>query len=321
MRIPGYLISLAVLLAALMAGPAQAQTLVRMLSGHPPGGAVDAMARLYADKLSEGLGRPVIVETRAGAAGRIAAVALKSSPADGNTLQTIPVSALTLYPHTVAKPVFDSLKDFVAVGHVGGYDIGLAVNAGVAARDFRQWLEFVKADNKNVTYATGNAGTDLHLLGAALAQAANLPLVHVAHSGSGPATADLFGGHILTGILPLAQLLPHNGGKLRIIAHSGSRRAPAAPDVPTFRELGYPQLELSGWYVVIAPAATPPDVVARYNDIIVKASRIPAVRERMRTLDLDIRELGPAEVNGLLKSQYENWGPIVKASGFRADSQ
>jgi tripartite-type tricarboxylate transporter receptor subunit TctC len=321
MRNAGCFIAKAALLLSLGAAPVHAQSVIRMLSGHPPGGAVDAMARLYAEKLSEGLGRAVIVETRAGAGGRIAAMALKSAPPDGYTLQTIPASALTLYPHTVKKPVYESLKDFVAVGHVGNYDIGLAVNAGVPANDLRQWLEFVKADNKNVTYATGNAGTDLHLLGAALAQAARVPLVHVAHNGSGPATADLFGGHVLTAILPLAQLLPHNGGKLRILAHSATRRVPAAPDVPTFRELGYPELELSGWYVVIAAAGTPADVVARYNDIIVKASRTASVRERMRTLDLEIRELGPAQVNDLLKTHYESWGPIVKASGFRADSQ
>ncbi len=307
--------------AMALAGAAHAQA-VRMLSGHPPGGAVDAVARIYAERLAESLGRPVVVETRAGAGGRIAAGLLKASPPDGNTLQTIPASALSLYPHTVDKPDYDVFKDFVAVGHVGTYDIGLAVNPAIPAKDFREWMDFVRADKKNGIYASGNAGTDLHLLGAALGQAANLPLSHVAHNGSGPATTDLLGGHVSSALLPMAQLLGHHkAGKMRVLANSSVRRSSAAPEVPTFRELGFPALELSGWYVVIAPAGMRVDLLQRYNEAIVQGGRLPVVRERMAKLDLEIVEADVAAVNALLRSHFERWGPVVKASGFRADSK
>jgi tripartite-type tricarboxylate transporter receptor subunit TctC len=300
----------------------QGQTAVRMLSGHPPGGAVDALARTFADKLAEAIGRPVVVETRSGAGGQIAATALKISPADGSSLMTIPASALTLYPHTTKAPINDTLNDFVPVAHVGSYESVLAVGAQVPAASLREWIEFVKADGKNAVYSAGNVGTDLHFLGVALSQAVGVQLTHVPYRGVGPTTLALLAGEIPAVTLPFAQMLPQaKAGKIRILAHSGAKRAPAAPDVPSFKELGYPQLEISSWYVIIAPAKMPAELVARYNDIFVQAQRTPAVRERMRGLDLETRELTPAELVATLKSDHDRWGPIVRASGFSADSQ
>jgi tripartite-type tricarboxylate transporter receptor subunit TctC len=307
---------------ALFAGLAHAQTAVRMLSGHPPGGAVDILARTFAERLSEALGRPVVVETRSGAGGQIAAAALKTSPADGSTLMTIPASALTLYPHTTKAPINDTLNDFVPVAHVGSYETGLAVGANVPAKNLKEWVEFVKADKKNAVYSAGNVGTDLHFLGVALSQAAGLNLVHVPYRGVGPTTIALIAGEIPSVTLPFAQMLPQvRAGRIRILAHSGGKRAAVAPEIPTFKELGYPGLEISSWYVIIAPAKMPADLVARYNDIFVQAQRTQAVRDRMRSLDLDIHELTPAQLVATLKSDHDRWGPIVRASGFSADSQ
>jgi len=313
---------LAVAALILCAATAQAQTTARILVGYPPGGAVDALARVFAEKLAEAIGRPVVVETRTGASGQIAATALKASAPDGNTLMVVPDSALVLYPHTVRTPAYDTLKDFVPVAHVGSYDIGLAVGASVPANDLREWVGWTKADKKNATYGSAGAGTNLHFLGLMLAQATGVQLVHVPYRGVGPAIADLLGGQIPAVMLPLAQMLQQvKAGKVRILAHSGGRRASAAPDVPTFKELGYPALEVSGWYCIIAPAGIRPEVVARYNEIIIQAERTPGVRDRMRALDLEIREMAPADIAAMIKAQYDRWGPIVKASGFSADSQ
>ena len=313
---------LAVAALILCAATAQAQTTARILVGYPPGGAVDALARVFAEKLAEAIGRPVVVETRTGASGQIAATALKASAPDGNTLMVVPDSALVLYPHTVRTPAYDTLKDFVPVAHVGSYDIGLAVGASVPANDLREWVGWTKADKKNATYGSAGAGTNLHFLGLMVAQATGVQLVHVPYRGTGPATADLLGGQIPAVMLPYSQMMPHvKAGKIRILAHSGGRRASAAPDVPTFKELGYPALEVSGWFCIIAPAGIRPEVVARYNEIIIQAGRTPGVRDRMRAFFLEIREMTPAEIAAMIKAQYDRWGPIVKASGFSADSQ
>lgn len=295
---------------------------VRMLVGYPPGGAVDALARIFGEKLAEGLGRPVLVETRAGAAGQIAFEALKASPPDGNTLLVAPDSSITLYPHTTKKPAYDTLADFTPVAHVGSYPVGFGVGAGVPANDLREFVNWAKANPKLATYGSGGYGSTLHFMGLMLAQATGVELVHVAYKGVGPAIADMLSGQLPAVMLPLGTLLAQaKAGKMRILAHSGSRRSPAAPEIPTFKELGYPALEIAGWFAIYAAAGTRPDVVARYNAIVVQATRTPAVLARMRSLDLEPREIAPAEMAAQLRFEQDRWGPVVKASGFSAGSQ
>ncbi len=311
-----------VLLLSLPAASVQGQTAGRILVGYPPGGALDALARIFAEKLSEALEKPVVVETRAGAAGQIAATALKAAAPDGNTLMVVPDSALTLYPHTVKTPAYDTLNDFVPVASIGSYDIGFGVGSSVPANSLKEWAAWVKSNSKNGAYGSPGAGTNQHFLGLVLAQAVGLPLDHVAYRGVGPAVADLLGGQVPALMLPLAQMYPQvKAGKVRLLAHSGSRRSALTPDVPTFKELGFPSMEVAGWYCIIAPAGVRPEVLARYNDIINRSMRTPFVREKMRTLDLDIQEMSPPEIVARLKAEHDRWRPIVKASGFSADSQ
>ena len=313
---------LAVAAFVLCAGTAQAQTTARILIGYPPGGSMDVLARMFPEKLAEAIGRPVVVETRAGASGQIAATALKAAAPDGNTLMVAPDSIMTLYPHTVKMLAYDTLNDFVPVAHIGSFDYGLAVGAGVPANDLREWVSWAKADKRNATYGSPGAGASAHFLGLMLAQATGVQLAHVPYRGVAPATTNLLGGQIPAVMLPFAQMLPHvKAGKIRILAHSGGRRASVAPEIPTFKELGYPTLEVSGWFGIFAPAGIRPDVLARYNEIIIQAVRTQSVRDRMRTFDLEIREMAPAEIAAMLKTEYDRWRPIVKASGFSADSQ
>ena len=301
---------------------AQAQAPLRILSGYPPGGAVDTLSRVFGEKLSEALGRPVVVETRAGAAGLIASEALKNSAPDGATLMIAPDSSITLYPHSVRKPAFDTLNDFVPVAHVGSYPVGFGVGALVPAAELREYVNWAKSDPKNATYGSGGYGSTLHFMGLMLGQATGVQLVHVAYRGVGPAIADVVGGQLPAVMQPFGTLLAQaRAGKLRILAHSGSRRTPAAPDVPTFKELGYPGLEISGWFGMFAAAGTRAELIARYNDIVVQATRTAGVRDKMRSLDLDIREMSPREIAAMLKFEHDRWGPIVRASGFSAESQ
>jgi tripartite-type tricarboxylate transporter receptor subunit TctC len=302
-----------------LATGAQAQQ-TRIFAGFPPGGAVDALARIFSEKLAESLGRPVIVENRTGALGQVAAMELLKSAPDGNTLLVSTDSGLTLWPHTVKAPAYDTMRDFVPVAHVGSYDSALAVGPNVRAKDLREWIAFAKAEPKNAVYGSPGAGSNQHFLGFILGQAVGVPLAHVAYRGVQPTVTDLLGGQIPAVILPYAQMLPHiKSGKIRILAHSGGQRAAAAPDVPTFKELGYPALEISGWYLIVAPAGTPDEIVKRYHGVFAQAMRTQAVRDRMKALDLEIREMAPAEIAAKLKAEHARWRPIVAASGFRND--
>jgi len=323
MNLARLFLAVAAFILPFCAAMAQAPTTARILVGYPPGGAVDTLARVFAEKLAEAIGRPVVVETRAGASGQIAAMALKAAAPDGNTLMVVPEAVIVLSPHTVKTPLaYDTLNDFVPVAYIGGFDYGLAAGAKIPANDLKEWVGWTRADRKNATYGSAGAGTTPHFLGLMFAQASGVQLVHVPYRGVGPAIADLLGGQIPAVMLPFAQMLPLvKAGKIRILAHSGGRRSSVAPEIPTFKELGYPTLEVSGWYGIMAPAGIRPDLLARYNDIIIQAMRTPGVRERMRALDLEIREMAPAEFAAMIKAQYDRWGPIVKASGFSADSQ
>jgi len=300
--------------------PSAAAQAVRILVGYPPGGGVDQIARIFGDKLSEGLGKPVVVENRAGASGQIAAQALKTAPADGNTLLLTPDAVIVLSPHTSETPLpYAPLEDFTAVAHTGTFEYGLAVGANLPVKNLREWIAFAKANSKNAVYGTAGLGTGPQFLGMMLAQAVNVPLTVVPYRGVAPAITDLVGGALPSVILPYGQMTPlAKGGKLRILAHSGDKRTAFAPDIPTFKELGYPAVELIGWYGIFAPAGTNPDIVARYNTLVNQAIQTAAIRDKLQALDLGVREMTPVAMNAMVRADFERWRGIVKASGYSA---
>jgi tripartite-type tricarboxylate transporter receptor subunit TctC len=261
-----------------------------------------------------------VVETRVGASGQIAGQAVKAAAPDGNTLLVAPDSVIVLYPHTVSKPVYDTLADFQPVAHLGGYPLALAVGAAVPAKDLKEYVAWAKSDPRNASYATPGTGGNGHFVGVLIAQTLAIPMVNVPYKGVGQVVNDAIGGQVPAIVLQLGTLLQHaKGGRLRILAHSGGRRSDAAPTVPTFRELGYP-IEASGWTGLFAPAKTPSAVTARLNDIVIQSLRTEAVRSRLQKLDLEPREMTPAELAAHVKAEYDRWGAVVKASGFNADN-
>ena len=306
---------------ALSASHAFAQAPARILSGFPPGGAVDVLARIFAEKWGEAIGRPVIVDTRTGATGQIALEVLKAAAPDGNTVIVAPDSNIVVYPHTVAKPAFDTLRDFVPVAHVGRYDLALAIKTTLPANTLAEFLAWARANPKDATYGTAGNGTLLHFYGLILGEEAKAPLSHVAYRGAGPAVTDLVGGHVTGAILPLGTLVQQaRAGKVKILAISGGQRSVIMPDVPTVKELGFPKLELSGWFGVFAPAATPADTVTKLNEIFRTAAHTPAVREKLLAAGLEPENISPAGLAAVVKRDYDRWGPVIKASGFTADS-
>ena len=303
------------LLAA--AGVAGAQSTGRVVVPYPPGGSIDTMARVIAGKLAEATGRSFVVENRAGAAGAIGSASVKGGPTDGSLVLIAPDSNISVYPATVAKPAYAPLEDFVAIAHTGDYRIALTVHPSVPAQDLKSFVAWTKSQPDAVGYGTAGAGTNLHFYGVLFAQVSGANMKHVPYRGSGPAVIDLIAGHIPAVMLPFgSQLANFKAGRLRMLAQTGENRAASAPDVPSFKELGYPMLAFPGWYGIFAPAAIPAELVNRYNDVIVKAIRTPEVRERMRAVELEPREMSAAEFQAFVKADTERWAPIIKASGF-----
>jgi tripartite-type tricarboxylate transporter receptor subunit TctC len=307
-------------LAAATAAPAQPAG--RVIVPYPPGGSLDAMARVIAGKLSDTTGRNFVVENRTGAAGAIGSASLKGGPTDGTLLLFAPDSNISVYPPTVVKPAYVPLTDFVAVAHSGDYRISFAVHPSVPAKDLKAFVAWTKTQPGAVGYGTAGAGTNLHFYGTLFTQVSGANLNHVPYRGTGPAVVDLVAGHVPATVLPLGGLLAHyRSGKVRILAQTGEQRSETLPEVPSFKELGFPQLAFSGWYGVFAPAGTPADIVERYNDAIVKAIRTPEVRERMRGFELEPREMTAGEFQTFVKADTERWAPIIKASGFTPSAQ
>ena len=293
----------------------------RMLVGYPPGGAVDVLGRLFAETMSEAVGRPVVVENRPGAVGQIAAEALKAAAPDGNTLMIAPDATVVIRPQTLSKPPFDPLADFAPVAHAGNWAFALAIHAGLPAKTLADYASWVKADSARANFASSGAGGSTHFFGVLLGQTLGVPLRQVSYKGAGPAILDVVAGHVPATIQPLGTLLAQaRAGKIAVLAMSGKERSPGAAEVPTFAELGYSSLTVEGWFGIFAPAGTPAARVAKLNGAFVQAMRASAVREKMRNLDLEVREMSPAEFAGVVRADYGRWGPIIRASGFSGDN-
>ena len=301
---------------------ASAQNAARVIVGYPPGGALNTVARILADRLSESTGRSFVVENRVGAAGVIGSSVLKGGPADGSLLLLAPDSNISVYPHIVQKPVYLPLNDFVGIAHVGDYRIALAVNATLPPNDLNSFVAWTKTQSGAVGYGTAGAGTNLHFYGVLMAKEIGANMIHVSYRGTAPAIVDLIAGHLPATVLPLGSTLAHyKMGKIKFLGQTGDGRSASLPDTPTFKEMGYPSLAVSGWYGMFAPAGTSADIVSRYHDVIVKSLRTPENRERMRSLELELKDMSAQEFQAMVKSDTERWGPIIRNSGFTAGTE
>ena len=312
------ILALAAMCAIAVPGFAQDKT-VRILVGFAPGGTADIVARLLADKLKDSLATTVIVENRAGAAGRIALEALKTSPADGSVLLLSPIGSAVVSPHAYRSNPFDTLKDFAPVSLVANLSLGLAVATNVPAKNMKEYIEWVKATKEKAFYATSGAGTLPHFLGLLLAREANVQLTHVPYKGAAAYQGELIAGMIPAAFDAMGDLSEyHKAGKLRIIATAGSKRSPAMPDVPTMREEGF-NVQGDAWFGMFAPAATPRAVLERYASAINKAVTMPDVSAKLANLNMEAVGSTPDEFAAVVKRDWDKWGAVVKASGFTAE--
>jgi tripartite-type tricarboxylate transporter receptor subunit TctC len=297
----------------------------KFLYGFPAGSSGDIVCRRVAERVA---GSPyaknaAVVENKPGAGGRIALDTLKTSPADGSVLALSPFSCTSIYPHVYKKLGYDPVADLVPVSIAAVMHHGLAVGPAVpsSVTDVKGFLAWAKANPDKANYGSPAAGSTPHFLGALLGLSQNIDLKHVPYRGSVPGITDVVGGQIASMLTPAGDFLPnHRAGRLRLLATSGQQRLPFAQDVKTFAEQGFADLTTEEWFGFYAPARTPAAVVNAANATIKQTLKDKGVVEGLTVVGLLAQGSTPEEMAKSQRTEFERWGPLVKSTGFTADS-
>lgn len=293
---------------------------VRLIVPFAPGGSADTLGRLVAQKLSESFKQTFVVENRGGAGGVIGSELAAKAPADGYTLLVSGVASHCIAPALSKEFPFDPLRDFTHIALFGGPPGVLVVHPGVAAKDLREFVALLKAQPGKISYGSPGNGTQGHLLGEQLKQVAGIEMTHVPYKGAGPAVADMIAGHVSAGSTTLSTAATQiRAGKLRALAVSSSRRLADFPDVPTYAELGYPELTATIWFSLSGPAGVPRDIVNRLNSEVRRILQQADVRERLRPEGVEIGDLDPQAFSAYVAAELKRWAPVVRTAGARAD--
>ncbi|MDT7839037.1 tripartite tricarboxylate transporter substrate-binding protein [Aquabacterium sp. OR-4] len=314
-------------LGPLCAGGASAQATrhsTRLLVGFPPGGTADVLARALQQRLPAGA-EPLIVENKPGAGGRLAVAELKAAPADGRTVMVSADPILTIYPHVFRHIAYSTTADVLPLLPIASEPVGLAVGPMVPAsvKTLADFLTWCRQHPKDASYTTAAAGTTMHFVGSQLAHASQVDLLHVPHRGGAAAVQDVMGGQIAATVTSMSLAMPHLGagstGKLRVLAIASARRSRRLPEVPTFTELGHPQIRADVYYGTYLKAGTPAPLLAQWVQQIGQAAQSAEMLALLDKLSLDPMVLGQPAFAALVRADLERWGPIVKASGYSAD--
>ena len=314
----------AAILLALVAGGAQAaypDKPIRLVVGFPPGQATDIIARAAARKLQEMLGQSVIVDNKAGAAGIIGSEIVAKAPPDGYTLLVSSSGPLAINPSLYSKLSYNPVKDFEPVTLLAVVPLFLAVNPVFPAQTAADLVRLAKASPGKINYGSGGSGITSHLAMELLKHAQGIDLTHVPYKGSPAAITDLIGGQVQLMFDTGPALLPHmRSGKLRILAVGSRTRNPAAPNVPTMAEAGLGNFEAPAWIGLVAPKATPREIIDILNKALQAAWRdAPEVKEQMALLGAEATSMTPAEFGRYIQSEMEKWALGVKLSGAKVD--
>jgi len=286
---------------------------VRLLVPAPAGGTMDVIARMVGDQLAADIGQPVVIDNKPGAGGAIAVQALRTAPADGQTLMMTASNVLTEIPH-VMKTSFDPLKDIKPVAVVARAGMVLVGNPSLPAKDVKGLVAHVKANPGKLSFASYSAGTSSHYAGMIFNQKAGLDLQHVPFPGSPPALTQLMGGHVAVmfdGIVTSKQMIA--GGKLVAYGIAASKRSPQLPDVSTMAEQGYPDINFSNWLGVVASSSLPNDLVDKIHAAIVKVAATPKVRDRMVAAGFEpADDMNASQLSQAVKTDFDRNAGIVK---------
>jgi tripartite-type tricarboxylate transporter receptor subunit TctC len=314
-----------ILLVAVLAiaGPALAQTYptqpIKLIAPFPPGGSVDIMARLIAEPLGRGLGQRIVIENRSGASGNIGMEAAARAAPDGYTLvlNTIP---LVTNKSLFEKLTWDPIRDFAPIGMVATAPHVLVVPAKVPARSVDDLVRLARERPGKLNYASAGIGTTFHFCAEMFKDATGTFILHVPYRGGGPALLDTLAGQVDMSFPTLSAALPHvKAGTLRALGVTSTTRSPHLPDVPTLREAGVKDFQFTQWLALLAPARTPPQIVARVNGALNSALNSAELKEKFQAQGFDAFTTSPGEAGKFLAAEVERYASLIKSRGITAN--
>ena len=310
-------------LAACMAAPAWAQTAERitLVAPFPPGGPVDTLSRMLAEGLSRLHGLPAVVENLPGAAGNLGIDKVKRARPDGRTLLVIPAGNLTINPTLMTNFPFNIEKDFAPVTMLAKAPNVLVAGPGARVRNVRELVDLARSQPGKLSYASPGIGSGLHLAGELFKQQTGTDLLHVPYKGTGPAMNDVLGGTVPLMFTNLPAALQHiRSGRLTALGVTDTARdLTVAPEIPTLAEQGIPGVVVTSWYGLLAPAGTPPEMVARLAREALEILEQPAIREQLKAQGLTAVAMKPADFSAHIRAETATWARIIKARNIVAE--
>jgi tripartite-type tricarboxylate transporter receptor subunit TctC len=293
---------------------------IRLICPFPPGGAVDIASRSIAAELTKVLGQTVTVENKPGAGGNIGGVEATRATPDGYTLFMTTSGINAINPALYAKMPFDPNKDLAPVAALVSVNNVLVLHPSVKANSVAEVIALAKAQPNALNYASSGNGTSIHMSGEMFKFFTKTEMTHIPYKGSAPAMTDLLGGQVMMMFDNIPSAIPYiKAGKLRALATTGAKRDPTLPDLPTLAEAGISGYESGVWFGLLAPAATPKDVIAKVNEAANKGLKSPEFVKRMTELGYLMMGGSPEQMADLLKAEVARWGPVVRASGAKVD--
>lgn len=288
---------------------------IRIIVPFAPGGSVDTLGRLLAQRMNEAWGQPVIVENRPGAANMIGTQSVATAPPDGYTL-LIAVSTHATNPALQTKIPYDSIKDFEPIALVARTPVILFTHPSFPATDMKSLIELSKTKPQTLNFGSGGIGTMTHLIGEQLKVMTRLDMQHIVYRGGTPAMTDLIAGHLPLSFATVAQALQvYKGGQIKAIGISSDTRYASVPEIPTFKEQGF-DVVASEWYGVLAPAGTPKPIIEKLNKELKRIMVMPGMGDRLAAIEL--MTTSPEELTSYIKTETDRWGALIRQLNLKA---
>jgi tripartite-type tricarboxylate transporter receptor subunit TctC len=293
---------------------------IKIIVPYPPGGTSDILARALGPGLTTALGQSVVIENKPGATGNVGADFVAKSPPDGYTLLLADIGSLAISPSVFTQLPFEPVKDFAPVVMVAYSPHLLVVHPSVTAKDARELIAMAKAKPDSFNFAVSGLGGANHLAGIDFAQRAGIKWTYIPYKGGSQALTDMVGGQanvMFNGMLATYPFV--KDGKLKVLAISSAKRFGAAPDIPTVAESGMPGFETGSWQGIVAPAGTPPEVVAKLHATVTAILATPEMKDRLDKAGAEVRAMSPAQFGAFIRDERDRWAKVVKESGAKFD--